>query len=286
MTKMAMNLLPPGFQRIRGKLMHVARVPGLHPGGPSIAFIHGIGAASATWLPLMRHLSKHAREFIVFDLPAHGLSPAPKTPFSCTECYECTRECLLKNLTPESNNLIIGNSLGGAFALKFTLDHPDYVDRNVLISPAGMPFPQSARAVVKPFCGNTLADANHIIDKIWVHPTVKARLLAPALCKIMKEPAFQSLMDSIMEIDKNPSCELAQWLLTPEKLKNYCTKTLLIWGSKDHILPIAMRDAFDQCLPTCVTRLFPSGYGHCPQFEEPQRVAGQILDWIENDALN
>ncbi len=286
MKTMAMKILPPGFQRINGNLMHVIRLPGLHPGGPSIALIHGVAATGSTWFPLIRHLIKYAREIIVFDLPAHGLSPAPQLPFTCLDCYKSVRECLLKNLCPESNNLIIGNSLGGAFALNFALDCPDYVARNVLISPAGMPFPSTARSVLKTFCGDSLSDANKVIDKIWVHPTLKARALAPALRHEMRKPAFRSLLESIMEIDDNPSCDLAQMILTPEKLKDYKTKSLLIWGGKDRVLPPAMRDAFDQSLPSCVTRLFPSGYGHCPQFEEPVRVAVQILDWIENEALN
>ena len=286
MTTMSKTILPPGFQKIGGNLMHVVRLPGLHPGGPSIALVHGIAAAGSTWLPLVRHLIRYAREIIYFDLPAHGLSPAPQLPFTCLACYQSACECLIQNLSPESNNLVIGNSLGGAFALKFALEHPEYVARNVLISPAGLPFPESASAVLRLFCGNSLSDANKVIDRIWVHPNLKARVLAPALRHVMRKPAFKSLLDSIMEIDTNPSCELSKMIMTPEMLKQYHTKSLLIWGGKDRVLPQTMRDEFDKCLPECVTRLFPSGYGHCPQFEEPTRLAVQILDWIENEALN
>lgn len=282
MTTATLSPVPPGFVRFKDKLIHAVRIPGITPSGLHIALLHGIAATASSWLPLMRYLIPIAREFIVVDLPGHGLSPAPNPPFSCFDAYECAEYSLLQLLDPDSNNLVIGNSLGGAFALKFALDNPDFVSKCVLISPAGTPFPNSAREVIEPFYKDTLVDAIHIIEKIWVHPTIKARLLAPAIHHTMIQPSFKSLMESIMDIDDHPDSPLAKLIFTQEKLQSFRTPTLFIWGQNDHILPHPMRDAFDAALPDSTTRLFPREYGHCPQFEHPESLARHICDWLDS----
>ncbi|MBQ9242616.1 MAG: alpha/beta hydrolase [Proteobacteria bacterium] len=282
-TSPILKTLPPGFQRIHDRTLHVAKFPGMNPNGYTIALIHGIAASAATWLPVIRNLMPAASGFLVFDMPGHGLSPAPKPPFSCIDAYECTRACLLNNLRKDKKNLIIGNSLGGSFALKFTLENADIVSRCALISPAGAPFPVSAHAVIDRFLPHSLAQANKIIDDVWIRPTLGARMIAPLLLHTATQPGFISMMKSITDIDDVQDCPLKSWLFTPEELDTLQTPACLIWGGLDRILPREMRDYFDTYLPQNVDRFFPDDFGHSPQLDTPKRLAKILLEWLAHE---
>ena len=271
--------LLPGFQCICDNTMHVIRFRGLNPHGEHIALLHGIAACSATWMPLVRALMPIAKSFLLFDLPGHGLSSAAPEGFGFLDAYRCAEACLLKNLEPEESNMIIGNSLGGAFAFRFCADHPDYVSRCVLISPAGAPFPTTAEDVVAPFLTKSLADAKKIVDLVWTKPTKAAYLLAPVIRHTTTQPGFVSLIQSLISLDKNPDGELAQMIFNPGMVSQVRIPMMLIWGKQDKILPREMCAWFDENLPQSVARYFPEDLGHCPQFEAPGRVASEIIRW-------
>ncbi len=283
-TSPVLNVLPPGFQRILNYTMHVVKLPGLKRDGYDITLIHGIAAAAATWLPLIRYLLPHARNILVFDLPGHGLSADPIPPFSCEDAYNAVSTCLIKNLNPSHPNLLIGNSLGGAFSLKFAKDNPDLIQKLVLISPAGAPFPTSAGDVIDMFMPNDIQQAVLGIKKVFAFPTKKAYLLAPALLGYSARPGFKSLIHSIKEFDSNPESAIRSLLFTPKDLADFQTQSLFIWGQRDKVLPPQMRDFFDEHLNNSTTRLFPSNFGHCPQFEQPFELASYIMDWLNDSA--
>ena len=285
-TTPILKVIPPGFQRILKYTMHVAKIPGLNRDGYDITLVHGIAAAAATWITLIRFLMPHARNILVFDMPGHGLSADPIPPFSCEDAYEAVSACLLKNLDPSNPNLLIGNSLGGGFSIKFAKDYPDLIQRLVLISPAGAPFPGTVSEVLDMFLPKDIKEAIFGLKKAFAFPTKKAYLLAPVLLHYSARPGFRSLMHSIKEIDSNPESRLKSLMFTPEDLADFHTQSLLIWGQRDKVLPSQMRDYFDAHLPNSTTRLFPSNFGHCPQFEQPMELATYIMEWLNSSADN
>ncbi|MBQ9816578.1 MAG: alpha/beta hydrolase [Proteobacteria bacterium] len=260
--------------------MHVARIPGLNSKGPHVALVNGLVASTVTWMTLVKAMLGTAKDFLVFDLPSHGLSPNPMGQFTCYDAYKCVKTCLLKNLDPDDNNLIIGNSLGGAFTVRFACECPDYANKNVLISPAGAPFPTSAHDVVDLFNVSDLKGVKKIIDRIWVHPKTTTYTLAPFMLHTLKSRGFHSLLKSITDIDDDPQSPTKELIFTPQMLQNIPNPTLLIWGKEDHVLPHKMCEFFDTHLPAQATRIFPDTFGHSPQLEEPEKLAEIIDDWL------
>ena len=198
------------------------------------------------------------------------------------DAYDIVRECLIDNLDPYNNNLIIGNSLGGAFTFKFCMENPAFAQRAVLISPAGAPFPTTAEDVIRPFMAKTFGDACKIIERIWTNPKMSNYVIAPLLIRTAAQPGFQSMLESIISIDQDPNGPLAQMLFSPQDLQNFPVPALFIWGDQDHVLPMEMRDYFDAHLPTSVPRIFPSDLGHCPHYENPSFVAQMIKQWMNS----
>jgi pimeloyl-ACP methyl ester carboxylesterase len=55
---------------------------------------------------------------------------------------------------------------------------------------------------------------------------------------------------------------------------------LLIWGSRDPVLPAAHADAVARALEACVLELIP-GAGHLPHHADPERVVGAMRRFLQ-----
>lgn len=90
--------------------------------GPAIVFLHGIGASSATWSPVMTLLGDRYTT-IAFDLLGHGASPVPEDP------SEYSRDRALDDIddilaTLDEAAVLVGHSLGGYLALAHAATRP------------------------------------------------------------------------------------------------------------------------------------------------------------------
>lgn len=109
--------------------VHVADLGGE---GPPIVCVHGLGGSYANWAGAAPYL----REFghvTALDLPGFGLTP----PAGRSATLESNRRLLHRFLsTLGGPALLIGNSMGGAIALRQAALAPQTVGRLVLVSPA------------------------------------------------------------------------------------------------------------------------------------------------------
>jgi 4,5:9,10-diseco-3-hydroxy-5,9,17-trioxoandrosta-1(10),2-diene-4-oate hydrolase len=96
--------------------------------GPVVLFLHGSGG------PFV----ERGFRVIVPDALGFGLSSKPEdVNLSLGRLVGCTMT-LLDGLGIDRLAGVIGNSMGGAMAMRLTLDHPDRVDRLVLMAPGGL----------------------------------------------------------------------------------------------------------------------------------------------------
>jgi pimeloyl-ACP methyl ester carboxylesterase len=56
--------------------------------------------------------------------------------------------------------------------------------------------------------------------------------------------------------------------------------TLLLWGEKDRALGPAVREAFEDSVPDCETRRYPTA-SHWLHAEFPDRVTGDLLEFLD-----
>lgn len=111
------------------------RVPESGTGDP-VLFINGIAAPGSAMAPLAGRLPGH--RLLLIDLPGHGLS----APYLWQGAP--VREQAVDVITGVLDGLgidrvtLVGNALGGLFALRFALDQPSRVTQVVLVGqPAG-----------------------------------------------------------------------------------------------------------------------------------------------------
>lgn len=103
-------------------------------GDQTLIFIHGLGSYIPAWNKNLPELSKHYR-CIAIDLPGYGKSSKGNYEFSMTYYAQVIKEFADKKGL--DNVVLVGHSMGGQIALTAALQYPDFVEKLVLIAPAG-----------------------------------------------------------------------------------------------------------------------------------------------------
>ncbi|SDH70592.1 alpha/beta fold hydrolase [Pseudomonas panipatensis] len=107
--------------------------------GEPLLFIHGSGPGASGHSNFKQNYPEFAAagyRVIVPDLPGYGASDKPETDYTL-DFFVAAVSGLLDALDIPRCTLV-GNSLGGAIALKLALDQPQRVARLVLMAPGGL----------------------------------------------------------------------------------------------------------------------------------------------------
>ena len=126
--------LPDGLQ------LHYLDIGGRDIGsGEPVIFIHGSGPGASGHSNFKQNYPVFAAagyRIIVPDLPGYGASDKPDTLYTL-DFFVAALSGLLDALDIQ-RCVLVGNSLGGAIAIKLALDQPQRVSRLVLMAPGGL----------------------------------------------------------------------------------------------------------------------------------------------------
>lgn len=115
-----------------GHEMYVRRA-GTPDGEPAV-FVHGLGGSSTNWTDLMALLGDRLDEHAP-DLPGHGRTGPPKDGRYPLDVHADAVVAYVRHLGRGPVHLL-GNSMGGAVAVRVAAEHPELVKTLTLVSPA------------------------------------------------------------------------------------------------------------------------------------------------------
>lgn len=108
--------------------------------GEPVVFIHGSGPGASGYSNFKRNypwFAEHGFRAIVPDLPGYGLSSKPEDVAYVLDFFVESLRGFLDAIAVQSC-VPLGNSLGGAIAIKYALDHPQSVSKLILMAPGGV----------------------------------------------------------------------------------------------------------------------------------------------------
>ncbi|AXK62604.1 alpha/beta hydrolase [Burkholderia sp. IDO3] len=108
--------------------------------GRPVVFIHGSGPGASGFSNFKHNYAAFAaagHRAIVVDLPGYGQSSKPADVAYTLDFFVGALHAQLTALGI-GPAVLLGNSLGGAIALKYALDHPDAVDGLIMMAPGGV----------------------------------------------------------------------------------------------------------------------------------------------------
>ncbi|MFI6071549.1 alpha/beta fold hydrolase [Actinoplanes sp. NPDC051343] len=257
-------------------------------GGPPIVLLHGIGRSLEDWeLQHSRLPSTH--RIISLDMPGFGLSQRLAPVISLGSLADGVW-ATLSALSVDRPADLMGNSLGGAVAMRMTVDEPDRVRTLTLVNSAGFGRTVTAalRILALPGVGRPLlrrmADpriARRTERSIFFDGALVTRERIETAVKIARQPDFAAVylqaaraLGGVWGVAPAWRRELLPQVARLEK------PTLLVWGSRDLILPSAHLAAARLAFPSAQSHLFPDT-GHMPQIERPDEFAALVRPFLE-----
>jgi pimeloyl-ACP methyl ester carboxylesterase len=256
--------------------------------GPSsdsipLVLIHGTGASLHTYQPWVQTL-KEKRRVLRMDLPAFGLTgPLPSRDYSLSNYVRFIKNFLdAKGITKCH---LAGNSLGGLIAWGFTAEHPEMVEKLILIDAAGYPMKSKSVPIAFKIAQTPLLNKvmTFITPRFMVKSSVEnvyadKSLINDALLDRYFELTLragnrQALVDRMtMVIDSIPI----------DRVKNIQQSTLVLWGAKDYLIPVSEASRFHEDLPNDTLVILPSA-GHVPMEEQPEESLAALMSFLDKD---
>ncbi|MBI5945753.1 MAG: alpha/beta fold hydrolase [Chloroflexi bacterium] len=101
----------------------------------TFVFIHGFGGQAMQW-QFQLHKFALKNRVIALDLRGHGLSDKPSTGYDMPR-IQLDLETALDLLKVSTPVVLVGHSFGGAIVTEFAINHPERIDRLIMMATAG-----------------------------------------------------------------------------------------------------------------------------------------------------
>ena len=236
---------------------------------PTTVLLHGIGSAATPFGRVLSYLQRDVKRVVAPDYPGHGFS-SHHAPSLTPDALFASVEAALDTVVPEPC-VVVGNSLGGALALTYAIDHPERVKALVLVSPAGAPSsPAEWRELKRMFELGSRAEATEFIGRLYHSPPWFMPLLTHEFPALLGRRAVRDLLDAATN----------DHLPTPDALRSLRMPILLLWGMSERMLPDSHLDYFRKHLPAHAIIERPEGFGHCPHLDAPKELTARIVEFV------
>lgn len=236
--------------------------------GSPLLILHGWGNSSDAWIAIQKILAKREFKVIVPDLPGFGKSKTPKKSWNVDD-YVWWLQSFIEKAKIRKPLFILGHSFGGRIAIKFSVKYPEKIKSQVLLGSAGIKsnlnFKQKVIFLLAKignylFSKKTLVEFGNIARNIFY--------------KIIREKDYVKLNETMKGTIKKI---LNEDLLG--SLPNIKTKTLLVWGQQDKMIPIKHAYLMKEKIPNSKLIILPDS-GHSPQRDNPKRLAQIIIRFL------
>lgn len=259
--------------------------------GPTVLMLHGGGPGASGLSNYSRNaeaLAAAGFRVLVPDLPGYGQSSKGVDGSDPFGDLATTMLALLDALDiPRAH--VVGNSLGGACALRMALEQPQRVGRLVLMGPGGVgismapptdglkrlltyyagegPTLEKLRAFI---CGDLVYDGSRITEDV-----LRERFASSIQPDVLASPPLRAPKDieAFRKLD---------FLLDP-RLPTLANPTLVLWGTEDRVNPPGGATALQQRMSACDVFLF-SRTGHWVQWERADEFNATVAAFLRAGA--
>jgi pimeloyl-ACP methyl ester carboxylesterase len=255
--------------------------------GPPIVLIHGIGDSSTTWESVIPALAR--RHLVIApDLLGHGRSDKPRADYSVAAYANGVRDLLGVLGVPRAT--LVGHSFGGGVAMQFAYQFPERTERLVLIGSGGAGPDVNPGLRLMSMPGAALAlNALRLPGIRWQVGAAVEMLKALGTALGLDAPDMLRIVDALPDATARAAFirtlrAVVDWRGQVVTMLDRCyltrgMPTLLVWGRRDAIVPVAHAYRAHEAMPGSRLEIFPEA-GHFPFHTDPARFVGLLEDFL------
>jgi pimeloyl-ACP methyl ester carboxylesterase len=252
--------------------------------GEPIIFVHGLAGCWRNWLENLPYFGHNYRA-IAIDLPGFGHSPMPSWPIDMPSYGRLIHD-FCEKLGIDRVAALVGNSMGGFAATEAVIERPSRFERLVLVSAAGISFAEARGREATAFARSVKAAALVLLGKPNVHFLSRPRSRQIGFGRLVNYPT--RLRPELLWEQIEPSIGAPGLAAAVSTIAGYDTRhrlpeieipTMIVWGLKDHIVPVEAAIGYNRMIPMSRLELFERT-GHLPQMERPIRFNALLDDFL------
>jgi 4,5:9,10-diseco-3-hydroxy-5,9,17-trioxoandrosta-1(10),2-diene-4-oate hydrolase len=249
--------------------------------GKPVILIHGMAASHHDWDWINPMLIQAGFKVLCPDLLGHGESSKPVNPkiYTIENLYRSLSQWIESACWDQCFHLV-GHSLGGYLGLLYALEHPQNIEKMVLVSPFYSPkqIPLFARLTFrKPKIGEKifqLATANLVYSILGLSQPITG-----------KYPSAARWRTALDYEQTSPLCMyyLASAQDLSVRVREIGISTLIIWGHNDLVLNPSCYSPLVQSIPNARGKSIP-GCGHEPHLSCIPTFNQAILEFFKAES--
>ncbi len=251
--------------------------------GAPLIFLHGSGPGATSWSNFVQNFGFFTEHYHVYlvDQPGYGESDTVLIGADTTrpQVNSSAVSDFMDALGLEKASMV-GNSMGGSTVLSLAVDHPDKIDKIILMGSGGA---GAFMFTPMPTEGLKLRDASFqqpSIDSIRAFIEVMV-YDASFLTDELLQQRYDSMMVNPKHIDNFNNSNAAQRAMAAQ-LPSIKAQTLLIHGRNDRVVPYESSLRLLAAIPNSRLHLF-NQCGHWTQYEKAAEFNRLVLDFLQHD---
>lgn len=255
--------------------------------GPPLLLLHGITSSSESWSDVLPGLAER-HTVIAPDLLGHGESAKPMGDYSLGAYASGVRDLMIA--LGHEHATVVGHSLGGGIAMQFSYQFPERTERLVLVSSGGLgrEVHLMLRAATLPGSDWVLpalastgllgagAAAGRFLGRFGLRPSPDISGIADGFATLEDADALRAFLHTARSII-DPG---GQRVNARDRLYLAAEMpTLIIWGARDPMIPVAHGRAAHELMPHSRLVVFDDA-GHFPFRDEPAAFVAAVNEFI------
>lgn len=244
--------------------------------GEPVVFVHGSGpgvSAYANWRLTLPELAGHFR-VLAPDMAGFGFTEKTGR-YGMDAWVEQLRGFLDALGLPRAS--LVGNSFGGGLAVRFAVEHPDRVDRLVLMGAMGVEFPITEGLDGVWGYQPSVPNMQRTLDYFAHNRQLVDDELAELRYRASVEPGVQEAFASMFPAPRQ------RWvadMATPEdRIRRIPHRTLIVHGRDDQVIPVENAYRLHRLIERSELHVF-GRCGHWTQIEWAEEFNAMLLRFL------
>ena len=233
--------------------------------GPTVILLHGLGATKELWLANIGALAPNYQVYAI-DQIGFGQSDKPLIDYKIATFADFLQGFMQAEKIAKAT--LVGNSFGGWIATDFAVQHPEMVDKLVLVDAAGLAW-QKSLPDLNP---STIAGWRTLIELVFYDKKM-----------VSDEGVMQAFTQHMRNNDGYTIERTVASFASPQfedgHLASIHAATLVVWGRQDELIPLASGEKLRDGIAGAKL-LVVEHCGHVPQIEKPAEFNQALLEFL------